>query len=59
MCKDIIYNTGERKTFKGIISVFFSQYENPRCKSDDVMVQVNFMKFQHIVCVCVLLGGFL
>jgi len=56
MCKDIIYNTGERKTFKGIISVFFfSQYENPSCKSDEVTVQVNFMKFQHIVCVCVCL----
>jgi hypothetical protein len=52
MWKDIIYNTGERKTFKGIISVFL-QYKNPSRKSDEVTVQVNFMKFQHIVCVCV------
>jgi hypothetical protein len=53
MYKDIIYNTGERKTFKGIISAFL-QYENPSSKSDEVTAQVNFMKFQHVcVCACV------
>jgi hypothetical protein len=41
-----------------ILFPFFSQYENPSCKSDEVTVQVNFMKLQHIVCVCVFFWEF-
>jgi hypothetical protein len=56
-CVRILYITQAKGKLLRVLYPFFSQYENPSCKSDEVMVQVNFMKFQHIVCVCVLLGG--
>jgi len=52
-CVRILYITQAKGKLLRVLFPFFLQYENLSCKSDEVTVQVNFMKFQHIVCMCV------
>jgi hypothetical protein len=57
-CVRLLYITQAKGKLLRVLFPFFLQYENPWCKSDEVTVQVNFMKFQHIVCMCSFGGSF-